>query len=37
MLSLDKTKSVKDLKAWLGDREGLLSLETGRSDGGAHL
>ncbi len=25
MLSLDKTKSVKDLKAWLGDREGLLS------------
>ena len=25
MLSLDKTKSVDDLKAWLGDKEGLLS------------
>ncbi|MGI6767084.1 MAG: NAD-dependent DNA ligase LigA [Lentihominibacter sp.] len=25
MLSLDKTKSVEDLKTWLGDREGLLS------------
>ncbi len=25
MLSLDKTKSVEDLQAWLGDKEGLLS------------
>ena len=25
MLSLDKTKSVEDLAAWLGDKEGLLS------------
>ena len=25
MLSLDKTKSIDDLKAWLGDKEGILS------------
>ena len=25
MLSLDKTKSVEDLQAWLGDQKGLLS------------